>query len=91
MSCDDPPENVAVAVNCCVAPKGIFKFVGVISKDAITTNVVDPEMLPEEAVIVTLSFDEPEAVAKPVLLTETEESDELHVEELVISFVVLSE
>ena len=90
MSCVEESENVAVAVNCCVAPKGMFEFVGVISKDAITANVAEPEMLPDEAVIVIFivpALDE--VVTRPVLpIGASVVSEELHATEVVRSCFV---
>ena len=56
-----------MAVNCCVAPAAIVEVNGVTERDnraaAVTVSVVEPDMLPEAAVIVV----EPEAteVARP--------------------------
>jgi hypothetical protein len=93
MSCVEESENVAVAVNCCVAPKGMFEFVGVISKDAITANVAEPEMLPDEAVIVIFIVPAlEEVVTMPVLLIGASVVlEELQVTVFVISCVVLFE
>jgi hypothetical protein len=82
--------NVAVAVNCCVAPKVMVLFVGAISKDAITANVAEPEMLPDEAVIVIFivpALDE--VVTRPVLpIGASVVSEELHATEVVRSCFV---
>ncbi len=93
ISCVELSENVAVAVNCCVAPKVIVSFVGVILKDATTANVADPEMLPDEAVMVILIVPVPdEVVTSPVLpIGASVVSEELQVTEVVISCVVPSE
>jgi hypothetical protein len=93
MSCVEESENVARAVNCCVAPKEMIWFVCVISKDAITTNVAEPEMLPDEAVIVIFILSAlEEVVTMPVLLIGASVvSEELQVTVFVISCVVLSE
>ena len=90
MSCVEESENVAVAVNCCVTPKGMFEFVGVISKDAITANVAEPEMLPDEAVIVIFILPALEEVVNmPVLLIDASVvSEELHTTEVVRSCFV---
>ncbi len=79
--------NVAVAVNCCVTPRVMVLFVGAISKDAITANVAEPEMLPDEAVIVIFivpALDE--VVTRPVLpIGASVVSEELHATEVVRS------
>jgi hypothetical protein len=63
-------ENVPVAVNCLLVPLAMLGFVGVTASDTsvadVTVSVVEPDTLPELAVIVVV----PAAidVAKPVLL-----------------------
>jgi len=90
ISCVELSENVAVAVNCCVAPKVMVLFVGAISKDAITANVAEQEMLPDEAVIVIFivpALDE--VVTRPVLpIGASVVSEELHATEVVRSCCV---
>lgn len=60
-------ENVPMAVNCSVAPADILEFAGVTPRDVIvaevTVRVVEPEKLPDEAVIVALPV--ATAVANP--------------------------
>ena len=57
-SCTLPSEKVPVAVNCCESPNGIFGFAGVTTIElitaAVTVKVVDPETVPEVAVITLL-------------------------------------
>jgi hypothetical protein len=71
----------------------MFEFVGVISKDAITANVAEPEMLPDEAVIVIFIVPAlEEVVTMPVLLIGASVVlEELQVTVFVISCVVLFE
>lgn len=91
-SWDAPFDKLPVAINCCVVSTAIVGLAGVtaIELSAATVNVVDPEMLPEVAVMVV----EPKAtpVASPVLLmVATFISDELHVADVVRSRVDLFE
>ncbi len=93
-TCVVPSEYVPVAVNCRVVPLAMLGLAGVIDRDTsvadVTVSVVDPEMLPDVALIVVepAAFDEakPEAliVAAPVL-------DDIQVTDVVKSWVVLSE
>ena len=57
-SCAELSENMPVAVNCWEVPFAIVGLVGVIWIDvsvaAVMVSVVDPEILPERAVIVNL-------------------------------------
>jgi hypothetical protein len=87
-----------VAVNCWVVPLTILGLVGVSTIEArvaeVTVRVVDPDMLPDVAVIVV----EPVSteVVKPLepdvlLMVATNSADEYHVTDVVISCVVLSE
>lgn len=87
-----------MAVNCCVVPKAMLGFIGFTdidtSKAGVTLSVVDPEMLPDAAVIVV----EPAAadVANPLepnalLMAATSALDEFQVTVVVKSCVVLSE
>ena len=69
-SCVVLSENVPVAVNCCVVPLATEGLVGVTAMDTsvagVTVIVVDPDVLPDEAVIVALPADLP--VTCPALL-----------------------
>jgi len=87
-----------VAVNCCVVPVAMLGLVGVIAMDtsvaAVTVSVVDPDLLPDVAVIVV----EPAVtdVAKPLepaalLMVATPPADETQVTAVVRFCVVLSE
>jgi len=87
-------ENVPVAVNCCVDPVGKEEVRGVmeieINVAGDTVNTVDPDMLPDVAVIVV----EPAAtgVASPfepvaLLMDATDVDDELQVT-VVVRFCV---
>ena len=87
-----------MAVNCCTVPLAIEELVGTtvmdVSDTAVTVKVVDPEMLPDTAVIVvdpvaTAAADPLEPVA--LLIVATPVLDELHVAAAVRSCVVLSE
>ncbi len=91
-------EKVPVAVNCCVVPRVILGLVGVTEMDTstagVTANVVEPDMLPEMAVIVV----EPIAtdVALPLesaalLMPATVVDNELQATDVVKFCVVLSE
>ena len=85
-SCTLPSEKVPVAVNCCEIPSGMFGFAGVTAIElitaAVTVKVVDPETVPEVAVIVLLPaasvFASP-CVGMVVLIVATAVFDELHV------------
>jgi hypothetical protein len=90
-------ENVPVAVNCCFVPLPMLGLVGVTARETrvagFTVSVVDPEMLPDIAVIVV----EPAAtdVARPMepvvlLIDAVLVSDELQRTAVVMSCVVLS-
>ena len=87
-----------MALNCCVVPGAMLGLVGVTAMDTSVAGVivseVEPDMLPDEAVIVV----EPAAadVANPfepaaLLIEATAPVDELHVTVVVRSCVVLSE
>lgn len=85
-SWDAPFDKVPVALNCWVVPTAMVGLAGVtaIELSAATVSVVDPEMLPEVAVIVV----EPVvmAAASPVLLMFAMSGiDELHVTDEVMS------
>ena len=91
-------EKVPVAANCSVVLRAIPGLVGVTAMDTrvaeLTVRVVEPEMLPEAAVIVAVPATtgvtfplEPAAL----LTVATDVFDELHVTEAVISCVLLSE
>ena len=86
-------ENVPVAINCCFAPRAMLGFTGVISNDVIVTTaiVVEPDTLPDDAVIVV----EPvvKAVANPdvLFIFATAVLDESHVTSVVMFRVELSE
>ena len=86
-------ENVPVAVNCCVHPAIMVGFAGVTARDAIvadvTVRVVEPETLPEMAVIVV--WPEATAVTLPLLIVATDATEEPQVTDAVIFCVVLSE
>ena len=87
-----------MAVNCWVVAKAMLGLAGVIAMDtsvaAVTVSVVDPDMLPDVAVIVV----EPAAtdVARPLepaalLMVATPVVNEFQVTDVVRSCVVLSE
>ena len=87
-----------MALNCCTVPLAIEELVGITAMDvssvAVTIKVVDPETLPDAAVIVvdpvaTAAADPLEPVA--LLIVATPVLDELHVAAPVRSCVVLSE
>ena len=97
-SCVVLSEYVPVAVNCLVVPLTMLGLVGVTAMDTsvagVTVNVVDPDILPDVAVIVV----EPAAaeVASPLepaalLMAATTAADEFQVASVVRSCVVLSE
>jgi hypothetical protein len=106
-SCVVLSVNVPVAVNFCAVPLAMEGLVGVTAMDTsvagVTVSVVDPDVLPEEAVIVVLPTALP--VTCPALLIicvpvtalvelstiATVVSDEAQVTEAETSFVVLSE
>lgn len=108
-SCVVLSENVPVAVNCCVVPLATEGLVGVTAMDTsvagVTVIVVDPDVLPDEAVIVAWPADLP--VTYPALLVicapdkivalvglstiATAVSDEAQLTDAVMSCVVLSE
>jgi len=87
-----------MAVNCRVVPSAMLGVAGVTARDTsvagVTVRVVDPEMLPDVAVIVV----EPTAtdVATPLepaalLMAATPAADEFQVTDVFRSCVVLSE
>ena len=87
-----------MAVNCCVVPSAMLGLVGLTDMDksvvGVTAKVVDPDMLPDVAVIVV----EPAAtdVANPLepaalLMAATPAADEFQVTAVVRFCVVLSE
>jgi hypothetical protein len=97
-SCVVLSEYVPVAVNCCVVPGAMLGLVGLTAMDTsvaeVTVSKVEPDMLPDAAVIVV----EPAAteVANPLepaalLMVATAAVDELQVTVIVKSCVVLSE
>jgi hypothetical protein len=97
-SCVVLSEYVPVALNCCVAPFAMEGFCGVTAIDvsvaAVTVRSVEPDMLPDVAVIVVV----PAAteVAKPsepdaLLMVATPVLDELQLAVVVRFCVVLSE
>ncbi len=99
-SCVVPSEYVPVALNCRVVPLTMLELVGVIAIDTsvagVTVNVVNPDTLPDVAVIVV----DPTAaeVASPLvlepatlLMVATPAADEFHAISAVRSCVVLSE
>jgi len=96
--CVELSEYVPVAVNCLEVPRTILGLVGVIAMDTsvagVTDNKLEPEMLPDTALIVV----EPVAaeVASPLepaalLMEATEALDEFQVTAVVRSCVVVSE
>jgi len=98
ISCVLLSENVPIAVNCLLSPVVIFGFVGVtvidINTAVVTVQVVEPETLPDVAVIV----DEPlsTAVASPLppaalLIVTTLMLEERHITAVVMSALLLSE
>ncbi len=98
MSCVLLSEKIPVAVNCSVVPRATRGLVGVTAMDLsvaeLTIRVVEPEMLPEVAVMVAV----PAAtdVACPLepaalLIVATDAADELQVTDVVMSCVLLSE
>jgi hypothetical protein len=85
--------NVPVAVNCCVSPLATDGLAGVTAMDcsaaAVTVSVVDPETIPEVAVIVEEPT--PVAVAKPAAeIVATADEDEFHATEPVRFWVLPS-
>ena len=96
--CVEPSEYVPVAVNCCVLPMAMLGLVGVIATETsvagFTISVVDPDRVPDVAVIVV----EPAAAAvtSPIepavlLIPAMDDADELQTTSTVRSWVVLSE
>ena len=69
--CVVPLVKVPVAVNCCVAPAAIDGLAGVTATEtsvaAVTVKVVDPEMLPDAALIEEVPTATP--VASPPAVT----------------------
>ena len=93
-SCVVLSEKVPVAVNCWVVPSAMLGLVGVTEMDTsvavVTVRVVDPEMLPDVAVIVVVpAATEVAFPLEPMVATDV--VDELHVTDVVRSCVVLSE
>ena len=89
-----PSENVPVAVNCWVDPTGMIGLAGVTAMEdtveELTVRVVNPEIVPEAAVMVAVPA--ATAVARPLLSTvATEVLDEFQVTDAVISWVDPSE
>ncbi len=91
-------EYVPVAVNCCVDPVGREEARGVMAIETNvsidTVNLVDPDILPDVAVIVTMPG--ATAVANPfepaaLLMAATDVVDETHVTDVVRFCVELSE
>jgi hypothetical protein len=86
-------ENVPVAVNCIADPAKMLGFAGVSATDAIvadvTVRVVEPETLPEVAVIVV--WPGATEVALPLLIAATDAAEELQVTDAVMFCVVLFE
>jgi hypothetical protein len=87
-----------VAVNCCIVPLATEGLTGVtvidVSDAAVTVRVVDPDMLPDIAVIVVdpVATEEADPLDPAALLiVATAISDELQVNAVVRSCVVLSE
>ncbi len=85
-------EKIPVAVNCLVVPAAILGLAGVTATDTsvaeVTVRLVEPEMLPEAAVMVVLptAADEAFPLEPAVLLiAATEEADELQVTDAVRS------
>jgi hypothetical protein len=96
--CVEPSEYVPVAVNCRVVPLTMLGLIGSTVRDmsvaAVTVRVVDPEILPDAAVIAV----DPAVtdVANPLepaalLMAATPALEEFQVTEAVRSCVVLSE
>lgn len=83
-------EYVPVAVNCCVPPAVTDTVAGVTAMDvnvaAVTVRVVFPLTVPEDAVMVVVPADTPEA-RPDVLMVATEVAEELHVTDDVRLFV----
>jgi hypothetical protein len=93
-SCVVLSENVPVAVNCWVVPLAMLGLVGVIARDTsvagFTVSVVEPDILPDDAVIVVVPA--ATAAAKPeLLIVATPVLDEPQVTVVVRFCVVLSE
>jgi hypothetical protein len=96
-SCVVLSENVPVAVNCWVVPRAMLGLVGVTAMETrvadVTDRVVEPETLPDAAVIVAVPA--ATAVAFPLepaaSLMATDAADVLQVTDVVRSWVVLSE
>jgi hypothetical protein len=85
-------ENVPVAMNCIVDPTKMMGFAGVTARDAIvadvTVRVVEPEMLPEVAVIVV--WPGATALALPLVIVATDATEELQVTDVVMFCLELS-
>jgi hypothetical protein len=92
-SCIVLSENVPVAMNCLFDPTVMVGLTGVTARDAIvadvTVRVVEPETLPEVAVIVV--WPGATEVAMPLLIVATVSAEELHVTDDVMFCVVLFE
>jgi hypothetical protein len=92
-SCIVLSENVPVAVNCFVHPAIMVGFAGVSARDAIvadvTVRVVEPETLPDVAVIVV--WPGATAVALPLVIVATDTTEELQVTDAMMFCDVLFE
>ena len=97
-SCFVLSENVPVAANCFVVPLAMLGFVGVTSTDTsvagVTVRVVDPDTLPDAAVIVVEPV--PDPLASPLepvalLMAATAADEELQFAVVVRFCVVPSE
>ena len=87
-SCFVPFKYVPVAVSCLVVPESMPGFAGVISKDVIvagvTVKAVEPEMFPDEALIVVVPAET--VVANPaVSIVATAVLEEFQVTDVVMS------
>ena len=85
-----------MAVNCSVAPRVIEGSTGVtvieVRVGGVTVRVVEPEMLPDAAVIVVVPAATDIAFPYPaVFMVATDSAEELQFTEVVMSFVLLSE
>ncbi len=87
-----------MAANCFVAPRVMDGSTGItvieVRVAGVTVRVVEPEMLPDVAVIIVapaatdLAFPFEPAV---LLMVVTDSAEELHITDIVMSFVLLSE
>ncbi len=96
-SCVVLSENVPVAVNCCCVPVAILGLAGVtaraMSVAEVTVSVVDPEISPDDAVIVVSPAAMPDAVPlvpEVSLIVATALSDDVQIVDSVSSCTVLS-